>query len=220
MRLLHRDRTDHDTVDLRDGAEHEVDDRGDADRRPDDRTETMAQHDREVAVADRETTPARIRERQWTFAPGQTISLLTGGAIAAVGAVALARAGVGRPLDSPVVEVLDLDHTAWLGLGELALGLVLVLIGTGAWGRPLSVLLGAAMVVGGVVVVTEADALPEELALETDHGWPLMALGALVAIAAIALPVWRTQTTNVRTVDLRRHEVDRDHPRRRFWSRR
>ncbi|HEX4868492.1 MAG TPA: hypothetical protein VFV32_12840 [Acidimicrobiales bacterium] len=236
MRLLHRDSTETtqrvderdtdtghrtDVVDLRDRdasygpddtlvterRDTEVVDSVDRDRL--DRTDTEREIDRDA------TTPAMIRERTWTFAPGQLVSLVAGGALAVVGAIALARAGMSTPLDSPVVDVLGWNHTAWLGIAELGLGAVLMLVGTGAWGRPLSVLLGAATVVAGVLVLAEAGSMPEELALEKSFGWPLIALGAVVALAAMALPVWRTNHTNVRTMDLRGEE----HSRRHFWSR-
>lgn len=219
MALLHRDRTDRDTrvdedrtdvVDVRDQDRTVVADDGRREVVERDHTEVV---DRDV---DRDaTTPATIRERTWTFAPGQLVSLLAGGALAVVGAIALARAGMSTPLDTPVVDVLGWSHTAWLGLAELGLGALLMIVGTGAWGRPLSVLLGAATVVAGVLVLAEAGAMPEELGLEEGFGWPLIALGAIVALAAMALPVWRTNHTNVRTMDLH----GEDHARRHFWSR-
>ncbi|MGV3760199.1 MAG: hypothetical protein ACO1PW_11775 [Actinomycetota bacterium] len=188
-----------------------------------DRTEVVEErHDDHVRPDEDMTVPTLVRERTWTFAPGQLVSMVVGGALVIVGTLALLRAGLSEPLDDPVVRVLGLDHTAWLGLGEVALGLLLMLVGSGAWGRPLSILLGAAMVVAGVLVVAESGAMPDELALERDFGWLLIPLGALVALAAMALPVWRNTHTNVRTLDLRDH--DRDHEerteRRRFWQRR
>jgi hypothetical protein len=150
---------------------------------------------------DRTTT---VRERTWTFAPGQVVSFAAGIAVAAVGVIALLRAGIGEPLASPTVDVLGFSHTAWLGLAEIGLGLLLILAGTGAWGRPLSVLLGAAAVIAGTLVLAEPGQMPEELALEKDFGWPLLVLGAVVALAAMALPVWRRRTiTDDEIVDLR-----------------
>lgn len=223
MRLLHRDRHD-----------HAVDTAGDDDR-TDDRTAVAtvptpaheavrAERDPFGGVATDHTTPVKVRERTWAFAPGQLVSLVAGGALVAVGVVALVRAGTGRPLDTPVVQVLGWNHTAWLGLGEIGLGALLMLVGTGPWGRWLSVLLGASTVVAGVIVLAEPAGLPDELALEQDFGWPLVVLGAIVAVAAMALPVWRSSHTNVRTVDLRDDDhgavQDDDEARRHFWSRR
>ena len=172
MNLLHRNRTDDDVVVDREGRHHEVVERTDA--------------------------TSRTRERSWTFAPGQIVSLLVGVAFIAVGVLALIRTGIDGSLETPVEEVLGYSHTAWLGLAEIGLGLVLVLAGTGAWGRPLSVVLGAAMIVAGVLVLAEPSEMPEELGLEEGFGWPLVLAGALVALAALVLPVWRS------------HQVKRD----------
>lgn len=158
--------------------------------------------------------PVKVRDRTSVFAPGQLISLIVGGALVVLGAVALVRAGAGEPLDTPVVEVLGFDHTAWLALAEIGLGLLLMLVGSGAWGRWLSVVLGAATVVAGVIILIESDGLPEELALERDFGWVLVGLGALVALAAMALPVWRTTHTTMRATELRDQDQSQS-----FWSR-
>lgn len=182
--------------------------------------------------------PVRIRERSWAFAPGQLVSLVAGAVLVAVGALAVVRAGVGEPLAEPVVEVLGFTHTAWLGLAEIGLGVALMLVGSGTWGKWLSILIGAATVVTGVLVLAEPSGLPDELALERDFGWPLVAMGAVVALAAMVLPVWRVSTTNTRVIDLRADDrrVDPDAPdhddvlvtdttaregdSRHFWSRR
>lgn len=121
-----------------------------------------------------------------------------------MGVIALLRAGVDASLADPTVDIFGYSHTAWLGLAEIGLGLLLVLAGTGAWGRPLSVLLGAAAIVAGVLVLAEPDQMPAELGMEKGFGWPLVGLGALVALAAMALPVWRRRTvTSDELVDLR-----------------
>ena len=245
MGLLNRDRTDDraderhavdrtdGVMDLRDdrrvdqeGVRHDhttiaaarADDTHVVDRDRDGRTEVIEESRRDGVAHDDATTPTLVRERTWTFAPGQLVSMVVGGALVVLGTLALLRAGISEPLADPVVQVMGLDHTAWLGIGELALGLLLMLVGAGAWGRPLSILLGAAMIVAGVLVLAESGAMPDELALERDFGWLLIPLGALVALAAMALPVWRNTHTNVRTLDLSGHEERTEH--RRFWQRR
>jgi hypothetical protein len=171
MNLLHRSGTDDGDVMVRDHDRHEVDEG---------------------------VTTTRTRERSWTFAPGQLISFIVGLGFIVVGVLALLRAELGGSLATPVVEVLGYSHTAWLGLAEIGLGLLLLVAGSGAWGRPLSVLLGALMVVAGILVLAETEQLPEELALERGYGWPLIVLGALVPVAAMALPVWRSHHVDLR----------------------
>ena len=138
----------------------------------------------------------RTSERFWDFAPGQLVSLVAGVGVVIVGIVALIRAGVEGSLARPVVEVAGYTHTAWLGIAEIGLGLLLVLAGTGAWGRGLSVLLGAASVVAGALVLAVPEEMPEELGLEKDFGWPLLILGAVVALCALALPVWHSRSVD------------------------
>jgi hypothetical protein len=178
MSLLHRTHHDGRTDDLT--VEHRPDEVHERDRR-----------DITAPVADREDTTTR--ERTWTFAPGQIVSLVVGVGAIAMGVVALIRAGIDDTFATPVVEVLGFSHTAWLGLAEIGLGVLLVLAGTGAWGRALSVVLGALMMIAGVLIGAETSAMPEELALEEDFGWMLALVGALVALAAMILPVWRSR---------------------------
>jgi hypothetical protein len=220
MRLLHRERqpehdedratrptlpasTD-DTIEARDRAD--VADPTDVRSRADD--PTVVRHDEPTMVREQpragaaapipearerpgQTRTATVRERTWTFAPGQLVSFIAGVGLIVLGVIAMVRAGIDGSFGTPTVEVLGYTHTAWLGLAEVGLGLLLVLAGTGAWGRPLSVLLGAATVVAGVLVLAEWDQMPEELGIERSYGWPLVGLGAVVALAAMALPVWR-----------------------------
>jgi hypothetical protein len=165
----------------------------DAVERPD--AATLDRADRAPEATREARAPGRPnrRERTWAFAPGQVVSFAVGVAAVAVGVLALVRAGVDGSLDTPTVGVLGYSHTAWLGVAEIAVGAVLMLAGTGPRGRPLSILIGAAAVVTGVVIIAEPDRTPTQLGLEKNFGWPMIAAGALVALAAIALPVWRSR---------------------------
>ena len=170
-----------------------------------------------------------VRERTWSFTPAQIVSFAVGSFLVVVGLLALLRAGVDGSLATPTVEVLTYRHTAWLGLAEIGAGSLLVLASSGPWGRLISIVVGAAIVVGGVLVLAEPGEIPAELGTERAYGWPVAALGALVAVAAMALPVWRRRTMRdeelaefrARVVDLRgpdgTGEADRarsqdDHP--------
>jgi hypothetical protein len=159
-----------------------------------DRTEV-----RETARQGSSSTTAR----SWTFAPGQIVSLIVGVGFVITGLIALVRADLDGSLATPVVEVLGYTHTAWLGIAELGLGALLILAGTGAWGRPLSVLLGVAMVIAGVLIVAEPGQMPDELGLEKAYGWPLLISGAVVAVAALIFPVWHSQRYVRDDVDVR-----------------
>jgi hypothetical protein len=101
--------------------------------------------------------------------------------------------------------VLGLSHTAWLGLAEVGAGVLLILAGTGPWGRPVSVLVGAAMMIAGVLIGVETANMPEELGVEERYGWMLVLLGALVSLAAMVLPVWRSRRVRRDGVDVDDH---------------
>jgi hypothetical protein len=194
MSILHRTH-ERDRVD-----DTDVVDRSDIDDRD---TVVEPRHRDPVIVRDRdERDEVVVRERTWTFAPGQLISLLVGVGLVVLGIVAMARAGIDGSFKTPVVEVLGLTHTAWLGLAEVVAGVLLILAGTGAWGRALSVLVGTAMMISGVLIGAETSAMPDELAVEEDFGWMLVLLGALVALAAMVLPVWRSRRVRRNGVDV------------------
>ena len=188
MSLLHRTRNDDRVDDTTVRSDDPV-----VEHRP--AEPAVVEHSDTTAVRDVDRTnddTFTIRERTHTFAPGQLVSLAVGVGFVAFGLVAMIRAGIDGSFANPVVDVLGFSHTAWLGLAEVGLGALLILAGTGAWGRPLSVLLGAGMVVAGVLVLAEPGEMPEELGLEKDYGWLLVLSGALVALCALILPVWRS----------------------------
>lgn len=139
----------------------------------------------EIADHDERET---VQDRSWDFAPGQIVSLIVGALAIILGLLALIRAGLDSPLGVPVVDVAGLSHTAWLGLGEVGLGLLLVLAGATPRSRSASVVLGVAILIAGVLVVAETDGMPQELALEQNYGWVLAISGAVVALAAMTLP--------------------------------
>lgn len=147
------------------------------------------------------STTTSVRERWWGIAPGQIVSLVAGLGFLTVGIIAVLRAGLGDDLSQPVVEVLGLTHTAWLGLIEIAVGLVLTAAGADFRARGLSAFVGTALVVAGIVIAAAAEDLPEELGIEEGMGGWLIVVGAVVAISALVFPAWRGRA-------LERHHVE------------
>ena len=161
--------------------------------------------DDDAVVVQRETVQpvaTHTRQRSSMIAPGQIVSLIAGAGLITVGILALIRAELDGSLATPVVEVLGYTHTAWLGIAEIGVGLLLMLAGATPAGRGVSVFLGAAMVIAGILVRAEPSQMPEELGIEKAFGWPLIIVGAVVALAAIALPVWYSNRVDRDTVDL------------------
>ena len=155
------------------------------------------------SVSERRVTANTVRARRWDVAPGQLVSLIAGVGFVALGLVAALRAGFDGSMDTPVVEVLGFSHTAWLGLAEVGVGLLLMLAGSTFAGKSLSVLLGAVLVIAGVLVTATIEDMPEELGLEKGYGVPLIVVGAIVALAALLLPAWTTQRVDRDGVDAR-----------------
>jgi len=225
MSLLHRSRTDtdaetdrdvehrdveHRDVEHRDVEHRDVEHRDDTAvaAEPDGRHVAAGEHGRGFEhdpAIESEAAPVldrKVRERRFDFAPGQLVSLIGGLALIAVGLIAIIRAGLDTSLDTPVVSVMGWDHTAWLGVAEVGAGLLLVLAGvSAAAGRTVSVLIGSLLVIGGILVLAEEQARPVELGIERSFGWPLVACGAVVALAALVLPAWRTRS--VEEIDVR-----------------
>ena len=165
--------------------------------------DTRAQH---VATDDGRlpyATADTVRERHWDVAPGQIVSLVAGVGFVAIGLIAVLRAGFDGSLDQPVVDVLGYSHTAWLGLAEIGVGLVLMLAGSTVSGRSLSVLIGTLLVIGGILVVAVPEDMPAELGLEEGFGTPLIVVGAIVTLAAMLLPAWRTRRVDHQVADSR-----------------
>jgi len=150
-------------------------------------------------------TGTRTTERFRTIAPGQIISLVVGAAFIVVGVIAMVRAGLDGTLANPVVEVMGYTHTAWLGIAEVAVGVILVLAGSTAAGRSLSVLMGTLIAIAGALVLAIPEDLPEELGLEEGFGWPLLIAGIVVAVAAAIMPAWRSHTVDTQPVETRGH---------------
>jgi hypothetical protein len=92
----------------------------------------MLRH-REIRTVDADGEPvvvdsgARRARRSFLVTPAQIVSAVGGVALIAFGVFAVARAGLDSPLSDPQVQVLGLQHTAAIGLVELAVGAVLIL---------------------------------------------------------------------------------------------
>jgi hypothetical protein len=119
------------------------------------------------------------------FSPGQILILLAGVATLVVGIVAVVRTGLDDTLSQPVEAVLGWDHTALLGLFEMGAGILLILAGLRPAGRWLAAIVGAAMIIGGAVILGELDWATEELAAERDFGWAPIIVGAVAILGAL-----------------------------------
>ncbi|MGH9213129.1 MAG: hypothetical protein ACRD2C_21025 [Acidimicrobiales bacterium] len=126
--------------------------------------------------------PAGVVASRWSVADG--LVAIIGAGLALIGLVALVRTGVDDTWFRPVERVLDANHTALLGAGELGAGVLLMLAGA-APSRALAALVGLGMAVGGALAAIETNEVSRELAIEEWWAWTLAGTGALVAVIVL-----------------------------------
>lgn len=118
------------------------------------------------------------------WAVGPIVAALSGAVMLLWGLIVIARAGLGEPIDEPVVEVAGLRATALLGIIVGAAGLVLIL--TAATAARMAVL-AVAVIIGVAAAVLTIEPTVEEqwLAGERTLGVFVLVLMALTAAAAL-----------------------------------
>ncbi|HEX6786780.1 MAG TPA: hypothetical protein VF076_06260 [Acidimicrobiales bacterium] len=153
----------------------------------------MLRH-REIRTVDGDGEPVVIesgtRRARSSFlvTPAQILSAIGGLVLIAFGVFAVVRAGLSSPLSDPQVQVLGLQHTAAIGLLELAVGAVLVLCALSPATRALSALIGIALVVAGIVLLAGSDQLLADLHTEAALGWLGVIVGGFVLLSALVVP--------------------------------
>ncbi len=123
------------------------------------------------------------------------IAGIAGIVVLVVGLLALVRAGTDGPWDDPVVEVAGLTHTATLGLIEIGTGIALLLAAVSR-SRSAIAFWGVVLGIAGFVGAVQAESFRDSLALEASLGWWALAVGAIVAVAALFVPR-RTHTASL-----------------------
>jgi hypothetical protein len=149
--------------------------------------------ERDVEVVENRVSPiARL---------GQFMVVGSGVVFAIYGIIALIDAGIDSNLAEPVVTVWGHTHTAWLGIIELAVGVVLIGLGTSIISRRSAVVLGVLLIAAGIICLAIPEDLPEELAIDAGYGWWPLALGVVATVGAL-LPdgVTRVRTRRVERV--------------------
>ena len=128
----------------------------------------------------------RVASSRVVVSPGQVIAGVLGLVIAIVGAIAVARSGVDSSLNVPMVRAAGFNQSAMVGLGELVLGLLLILSALSYEGRGFIVAIGVLMVIGGVVIGAAGPTILRDLGTVHGTGWALM-VGGIIAIFAGSL---------------------------------
>ena len=133
------------------------------------------------------------------FAPDSIIAGIAGLVVLVTGLIAIVRGGFDGPMSTPVVQVLGFTHTTTLGLIEVGLGLLL-LLSAATRSRGGEVFFGAVLGIAGFVGAVQTESFKKTLALESSMAWLAVAIGAVVVLAALMLPRYARQSTQVTNV--------------------
>ena len=126
-------------------------------------------------------------ERVHRFSPGQWLGGAVGVVLVIFGIIAVTRTGIDSTLNTPVTNIMGLTHSAWVGIAELAVGLLLILSAADVAFRGVMGALGALLLIGGVVVAASNLKMLLDIGTNRNTGWFGLILGAITLLAA-ALP--------------------------------
>jgi uncharacterized membrane protein HdeD (DUF308 family) len=135
--------------------------------------------------AGRTTSLARTHR----FSPGQILSGLVGLLLVVFGVIAVTRTGIDSSLNTPVRDIMGLAHSAWVGLFELLMGLLLLIGSADISVRGVAGGVGVILFIAGIVVAAGTGEILLRIGTERATGWFAAVLGA-IAVAASLLPTF------------------------------
>lgn len=144
--------------------------------------------------------------RPWS--PAQIIALAIGILFVVLGGIALARTGIHlNDVTNQRVTVAGVAQTQLLAYIEIGFGVLLLLVGSipGA-GRGAMSFLGLAAVIFGIIVVAQPSRFTHPLAIDSDYGVFVIAVGAVLLITAVVAPVYGGSTRRAGVLP-RRHTI-------------
>jgi hypothetical protein len=148
------------------------------------------------------------------WSPLQIIGLIIGIGFAALGIATVARTGFDTShIYTPQADVWRLPHTPLFGLIEIGFGALLVLASVPPGGmRSLTMLLGAAALAFGIVILVEAapNRLEHWLGVRPINGWLYTIVGAVLVLSALLMPVFEGTVTRRRVRRIEPAADDRD----------
>ena len=154
---------------------------------------------RDVVVTDVENRldveDVQVTESQSRFAPAQLVHAAIGVFLVVLGIVSMVRGDLSGNLTEPAFDVLDLTHSAAIGIGEVATGALLLLAAAGPSGRFLGLIVGLFLVVIGAFLVAD-ESLAQDLGTEPALGWLAIGLGGAAVLAGL-IPARRVSRRNV-----------------------
>lgn len=130
---------------------------------------------------------AATTERRWALDASDVVSLIAGLIVAVIGLLAIVELGFSDFPSEEATEVAGFSMTQVWGLLSIVLG-VLLMAGAGSVGRSVTIFGGALTLVAGIVIIAASEDLDATMAAESSYGWLLAIIGAVVLVAAIAIP--------------------------------
>ncbi len=138
----------------------------------------------------------RATERRWALDGSDVIALLGGLVFVVMGLLALVDLGFADFPSQVTSDVFGMAQTQIGAIVAIGLGLLL-LAGSGSIGRSTTIFAGALTLVVGIVVVAAHDQLDASMTTDKSYGWFAILIGAVVLIAAIAIPSVATRSDRV-----------------------
>ena len=129
------------------------------------------------------------------WSPAQLVALIIGIIATVIGVIALINTGV----HAHAMDVVRTDgplwqHTAWLAIGEIVFGLIMIGAGVVPGGaRGLMTFMGILAVAFGIAVLVA----PNDLRAEDATGWAFIIAGGVSLLAAAVSPVFFTGDRSV-----------------------
>jgi hypothetical protein len=144
-----------------------------------------------IQTADGGYVEERDSRPRFLLTPSQVVSVIGGLALIVLGIIVVVKAGLSGSLNDPTVSVMGIQQTAAIGLGELGIGVLLVLCGLSPATRLLSGIIGLALVVFGIILLTGPSTLLADMRTESTLGWVGVIIGAPVLLASLVTPLSR-----------------------------
>ena len=144
------------------------------------------------AVAEDEVVHHGAAVERPPWSPAQLIAVLLGIVFLVVGGISLARTGVDtNNMNAHFGNTPLWHHTAWLALGELFFGLMMLGAGVVPGGaRGLMTFLGMIALAFGIAVLIAPTSLHTATGAHSGTGWAYIVVGAVSLIAASVSPVF------------------------------
>src|SRR5438105_3468498 len=146
------------------------------------------------AVAEDEVLHRRTAVERPPWSPAQLVAVVLGIVFLVVGAVSLARTGIDtNNMNAHFTNTPLWHHTAWLAIGEVSFGLLMLGAGVVPGGaRGLMTFLGMIALAFGIAVLIAPDSLHRYAGAHSGTGWGYIIVGAISMLAASVAPIFFT----------------------------